>query len=80
MLDAFTRENGIKVATTPFDSNDLFETKLLAGDSGYDVVVPTAYFLARQIQAGIFQQLDKSKLPNLREHEWPDCLGRLAQI
>ena len=65
VLAAFTKETGIAVRYDTFDSNDTLEAKLLAGQSGYDVVVPTAYFLARQIKAGIFQQLDKSKLPNL---------------
>ena len=64
VLDAFTKETGITVRYDTFDSNDTLEAKLLAGQSGYDVVVPTAYFLARQIKAGIFQKLDKSKLPN----------------
>src|ERR1700722_16523986 len=62
VLEAFTKETGIAVRYDTFDSNDTLEAKLLAGQSGYDVVVPTAYFLARQIQAGIFQKLDKSKL------------------
>jgi len=57
-----------------FDSNDTLETKLLAGKSGYDLVVPTAYFLERQIKAGIFQKLDKSKLPNLA-NLWPRNLA-----
>ena len=65
VLDDFTKETGIKVRYDTFDSNDTLETKLLAGNSGYDVVVPTAYFLERQIKAGVFQKLDKSKLPNL---------------
>ena len=65
MLEDFTKETGIKVRYDTFDSNDTLETKLLAGKSGYDVVVPTAYFLERQIKAGVFQKLDKSKLPNL---------------
>ena len=60
-----------------FDSNDTLEAKLLAGQSGYDVVVPTAYFLAREIKAGIFQKLDKSKLPNLA-YVWPEIANRLA--
>ena len=47
-----------------FDSNEVLETKLLAGSSGYDVVVPTMNFLGRQIQAGVFLPLDKSKIPN----------------
>ena len=60
-----------------FDSNDMLETKLLAGRTGYDVVVPTAYFLARQIKAGVFQKLDKSKLPNL-SNAWDEIARGLA--
>jgi putrescine transport system substrate-binding protein len=78
ILTDFTKETGIKVVYDVFDSNDLLETKLLAGGSGYDVVVPTAPFLARQIQAGVFQKLDKSKLPNLK-NMWPDVMQRLAK-
>ncbi|MGN6468722.1 MAG: polyamine ABC transporter substrate-binding protein [Rhizobiaceae bacterium] len=66
ILKDFTKETGIKVTYDTFDSNEILETKLLAGGSGYDIVVPTANFLARQIQAGVFQKLDKSKLPNLK--------------
>src|SRR5712691_8401253 len=62
-VEDFTKETGIKVRYDTFDSNDTLETKLLAGKSGYDVVVPTAYFLERQIKAGVFQKLDKAKLP-----------------
>jgi putrescine transport system substrate-binding protein len=77
VLDDFTKESGIKVRYDTFDSNDTLEAKLLAGKSGYDVVVPTGYFLARQIAAGIFQRLDKSKLPNL-VNTWPEIANRLA--
>jgi len=77
VLEDFTRETGIKVKYDTFDSNDMLETKLLAGRTGYDVVVPTAYFLARQIKAGVFQKLDKSKLPNLK-NAWDDIAARLA--
>jgi hypothetical protein len=65
ILAEFTAETGIKVVYDVFDSNDILETKLLAGSSGYDVVVPSGGFLQRQIQAGVFQKLDKSKLSNL---------------
>jgi len=65
ILTDFTKETGIKVVYDVFDSNEILETKLLAGGSGYDVVVPSGHFLVRQIQAGVFQKLDKSKLPNL---------------
>ncbi|MCM2472874.1 polyamine ABC transporter substrate-binding protein [Rhizobium sp. CG5] len=78
ILEDFTKETGIKVVYDVFDSNELLETKLLAGGSGYDVVVPTGPFLARQIQAGVFQKLDKSKLPNL-SNMWPDIMTRLAK-
>jgi putrescine transport system substrate-binding protein len=77
VLDEFTKETGIRVRYDTFDSNDTLEAKLLAGQSGYDVVVPSAYFLARQIKAGIFQQLDKSKLPN-SIYLWPEIANQLA--
>ena len=78
LLGEFTKETGIKVVYDVFDSNELVETKLLAGGSGYDVVVPTGPFLARQIKAGVFQKLDKSKLPNLK-NMWPLVSERLAK-
>jgi len=78
VVEAFTRETGIADRYDTFDSNDTLETKLLTGRSGYDVVVPTAYFLERQIKAGVFQKLDKSKLPNL-VHVWPEIAQRLAK-
>lgn len=63
-IENFQKETGITVRYDVFDSNEVLEAKLLAGNSGYDVVVPTSTFLARQIQAGVFMELDKSKLPN----------------
>jgi len=77
VFDNFSKETGVKVRYDTFDSNDTLEAKLLAGKSGYDVVVPTGYFLARQISAGIFQKLDKSTLPNL-VNAWPEIASRLA--
>jgi putrescine transport system substrate-binding protein len=77
VLDDFTRDTGIKVRYDTFDSNDTVEAKLLAGNSGYDVIVPTAYFLERQIKAGLVQKLDKAKLPNLA-HMWPEVSRKLA--
>lgn len=77
VLDGFTRDTGIRVRYDTFDSNDTLETKLLAGKSGYDVVVPTAYFMERQIKAGVFQKLDTGKIPNLR-NAWPAIAARLA--
>jgi len=77
VLEDFTKETGIKVVYDTFDANETLETRLLAGKSGYDVVVPTAYFLQRQIQANIFQKLDKSRLPNL-VNAWPTVTQRLS--
>src|SRR4051794_26007233 len=59
VLQDFTKETGIKVVYDTMDSNEVLETKLLAGKTGYDVVVPTGSFLQRQIKAGIYQALDK---------------------
>jgi putrescine transport system substrate-binding protein len=77
VIESFTKDTGVTVKYDTFDSNDTLETKLLAGKSGYDVVVPTAYFLQRQIQAGVFQKLDKGRLKNLG-NAWPEIAGRLA--
>lgn len=76
-LDEFTRETGIKVVYDTYDSNEILETKLLSGRTGYDVVAPSATFLQRQIQAGVFQPLDYSKLPNAKGL-WPEVAKRLA--
>lgn len=61
----FEQQSGIRVTYDVYDSDEVLETKLLAGSSGYDVVVPTLNFFGRQIQAGVFKPLDKSKIPNL---------------
>jgi len=76
IVPAFEKEYGIKVNYDVFDSNEVLETKLLAGHTGYDVVVPSASFLQRQIQAGVFQKLDKSLLPNLANLD-PDISHRI---
>jgi putrescine transport system substrate-binding protein len=65
-LSNFEKQTGIKVNVAVFDTNETLETKLLAGSSGYDVVVPTASYFERQIKAGVYKTLDKSKLPNLK--------------
>jgi putrescine transport system substrate-binding protein len=77
VLEDFTKETGIKVVYDTFDANETLETRLLAGKSGYDVVVPTGYFLQRQITAKVFMKLDKSKLPNLA-NAWPVVTQQLA--
>lgn len=73
----FEKQTGIKVTYDVFDSNDVLETRLLAGNSGFDVVVPSASFLERQIKAGVFQKLDKSQLPNLKNMD-PDIMSRVG--
>jgi putrescine transport system substrate-binding protein len=73
----FEKRSGIKVTYDVFDSNDVLETRLLAGNSGFDLVVPSASFLERQIKAGVFQKLDKSQIPNL-SHMDPDIMSRVG--
>ena len=77
VLEDFTKETGIKVVYDTFDANETLETRLLAGRSGYDLVVPGAYFLERQIRANVFTKLDKSKIPNL-VHAWPEVTQKLS--
>ncbi|OEC47413.1 spermidine/putrescine ABC transporter substrate-binding protein PotF [Pseudomonas sp. 1D4] len=76
-LENFQKETGIRVIYDVFDSNETLDGKLATGHSGYDVVVPTNHFLAKQVRAGTYQKLDKSKLPNLA-HLDPAVLERLA--
>ncbi|RYG75713.1 extracellular solute-binding protein, partial [bacterium] len=78
VVPEFEKATGIQVNYDLFDSNEVLETKLLAGRSGYDIVVPSASFLERQITAGVFQKLDKSKLPNLANVD-PEIAKRVAR-
>ena len=78
-LEAFTKETGIKVVYDTMDSNEVLETKLLAGNTGYDVVVPSGAFLQRQIKADIYLPLDKSKVPNLK-YKWDAVYSKLASF
>jgi len=64
-LANFEARTGIKVNVSFFDTNETLETRVLTGNSGFDVVVPTAPYLQRQIAAGAYQELDRSRLPNL---------------
>jgi putrescine transport system substrate-binding protein len=76
-LADFEKQTGIKVNVAYFDTNETLETKLLAGSSGYDIVVPTASYFERQIRAGVYLPLDKSKLPNLKNLD-PQLMARVA--
>jgi putrescine transport system substrate-binding protein len=73
----FEEQTGIDVTYDVYDSNEVLEAKLLAGGSGYDVVVPTSQFLQRQVGAGVYMPLDKSKLPNLENMD-PELMEKAA--
>jgi putrescine transport system substrate-binding protein len=77
-LSDFEKQTGIKVNVAYYDSNETLETKLLAGASGYDIVVPTSAFFERQIRAGVYLALDKSKLPNLKNMD-PKLMALVAR-
>ena len=76
-LSDFEKQTGIKVHAAYYDSNETLETKLLAGRSGFDVVVPSASYFERQIKAGVYLPLDKTKLPNLKNMD-PQLMSRVA--
>ena len=78
LLTKFEEETGIDLIYDVFDSNEVLETKMLAGGSGYDIVVPTGDFLQRQIAAGAFQELDQSMLSN-SGNLWDLIKDRTAQ-
>jgi putrescine transport system substrate-binding protein len=78
LLENFTKETGIKVRYDTFDTNEIVHAKLIAGRTGYDVVVPSANWAALHIQAGLFQKLDKSKLTNLKNTD-PVMMKLLSQ-
>jgi putrescine transport system substrate-binding protein len=76
-LSDFEKQTGIKVHVAYFDTNETLETRLLAGHSGFDIVVPTASYFERQIRAGVYLPLDKSKLPNLKNMD-AQLMSRVA--
>ena len=78
LLEKFETETGLDLIYDVFDSNEVLETKMLAGGSGYDVVVPSGTFLQRQITAGAFQKLDMDKLPN-HANMWDVVSSRTEQ-
>lgn len=75
----FEKQTGIKVNYDNYDSNETLHAKLILGYSGYDIVVPSANWAELQIEGGIYQKLDKSKLPNWK-HLSPDILAKLAEV
>ncbi len=76
-LPEFEKRTGVEVTYDVFDSNEILETKLLTGRTGYDVVVPSASFLERQIKAGVFLKLDRSRLTNYGNLD-PEIMQRIA--
>jgi putrescine transport system substrate-binding protein len=78
-LEKFTQETGIKVVYDVFDSNDVVEAKLLAGNTGYDVVVPSLHFLGRQVAAGVFAKIDKAQIPNYQNLD-PALMANIAKV
>jgi putrescine transport system substrate-binding protein len=76
-VEDFQKATGITVRYDVYDSNETLEAKLMAGNTGYDLVVPTTSFLGRQIQAGIYQEIDKSKLKNYKNLD-PQILAAVA--
>ncbi|MFS1286660.1 polyamine ABC transporter substrate-binding protein [Pseudomonas piscis] len=77
-LADFQAQTGIKVIYDVFDSNETLEGKLLAGRTGYDVVVPSNHFLTRQVKAGAFLKLDRAQLPNWKNLD-PKLMTLLQQ-
>ncbi|RDU95192.1 polyamine ABC transporter substrate-binding protein [Trinickia dinghuensis] len=73
----FEKQSGIKVRYDNYDSDDTLQAKLLTGNSGYDIVVPTSNYAGKQIAAGIFSPLDKAKMPNLKYLD-PQLMGLVA--
>ena len=77
-LSDFEKQTGIKVHVAYYDANETLETKLLAGSSGFDIVVPSASYFERQIKAGVYLTLDKARLPNLKNMD-PQLMARVAR-
>ena len=78
-ISGFEKETGIKVRYDVYDSNVTLQAKLLTGKSGYDIVVPSSNYAARQLEAGLFQKLDKSKIPNWKNLD-PDIMAMVANV
>lgn len=77
-LENFTRETGIRVNYDTYEMNQVLESRLLAGNTGFDLVVPSNNFIERQVQAGVYRKLDRSLLPNLR-HLDPALLEQVSR-
>ncbi|MFD0727004.1 extracellular solute-binding protein [Lysobacter brunescens] len=74
----FTKQTGIKVVYDVMDANETLEAKVMQGNTGYDIVVPSLQFLARQIQADVYQPIDRAKLPNYKNLD-PSLMAIIAK-
>ncbi len=79
VIDDFETSTGIEVIYDVFDSNEVLEGKLLAGNTGYDIVGPSIEYLGRQVIAGVHQKLNKDNIPNLRHLE-PEMMEMLSTM
>jgi putrescine transport system substrate-binding protein len=79
MIANFEKETGIKVNYQTFENNEALQAKLIAGNSGYDIVVPGAVFAKSQIEAGLLQKLDKAQIPNLSNLD-PAIMAKLDKV
>jgi putrescine transport system substrate-binding protein len=79
MLAKFEEETGVKVNYNTFETNEALHAKLVAGNSGYDIVVPTAGFAKKQIDGGLYQTIDKSKIPNYGNLN-PGFMSKIAGV
>ena len=75
----FEKETGIKVRYDNFDNNEIVHAKLVAGKTGYDVVVPSSYWAKIQADGGLLMKLDKAKIPNLKNLD-PAIQAQLAKL
>lgn len=78
-IQNFEKETGIKVRYDTYDNNEILHAKLVAGKTGYDVVVPSSTFARLQIDGGLLTKLDKAQLPNLKNLD-PDIQAQIANI
>ena len=78
-LRNFEKETGIRVRYDNFDNNEIVHAKLVAGKTGYDIVIPSSNWAKLQADGGLLRKLDKSKLPNLRNMD-PAVQAQLARM
>ncbi|MEZ5665253.1 MAG: extracellular solute-binding protein [Burkholderiaceae bacterium] len=79
MVVDFEKESGIKVNYDTFENNEALHAKLVAGNSGYDIVIPTAGFGKKQIDGGLYQEIDKAKIPNYANLD-PEFMAKIAGV